>query len=65
MVDWWDWVAERLHYVPGDSADPKTYAAIREALGAIDARFETSGNALFYLATPPALFSVIPKRLHL
>ena len=49
-----DWLIGRLHYVSGDSSQPETYTRIGGYL---------NGNALFYLATPPSLFTVIPGLL--
>jgi glucose-6-phosphate 1-dehydrogenase len=54
---------ERTHYVRGDFADPATYEAVGAALAHAAERHGTSGNALFYLATPPAEFGPIVRGL--
>jgi glucose-6-phosphate 1-dehydrogenase len=43
----------RIDYVQGDFADPATYRRLKERLA------RNGGNHLFYLATPPAAFSLI------
>jgi glucose-6-phosphate 1-dehydrogenase len=58
-----DWVLERLYYVDGDFDDSATYRKLKEQLLFIERTHGTSGNCLFYLATPPAAFAVIARRL--
>ncbi|MBX3355106.1 MAG: glucose-6-phosphate dehydrogenase [Phycisphaeraceae bacterium] len=48
--------AERFRYVDGDYGDPKTFAALREALG-------ESKRPLHYLAIPPSLFGPVGQAL--
>jgi glucose-6-phosphate 1-dehydrogenase len=57
------WFAERIAFVSGTFDDPATYARLREALAAADAAHGTSGNCLYYLATPPDHFSLIAEQL--
>jgi glucose-6-phosphate 1-dehydrogenase len=59
----WKEFAERIHYVRGDFEEPGTYDALGAALAHAAARHGTSGNALFYLATPPAEFGTIVRGL--
>ncbi len=59
----WRDFAERIHYVRGDFEEPGTYDAIGAALAHAAARHGTSGNALFYLATPPGEFGPIARGL--
>ncbi|MEW6320363.1 MAG: glucose-6-phosphate dehydrogenase [Acidobacteriota bacterium] len=54
-----DWIACRATYVSGGYDDEATYARLRDVLAA-DGR---PRSALFYLATPPALFEPIVERL--
>ena len=49
-------LAERLHLVSGDYADPETYHRLKRAMG--DAR-----QPLFYLEIPPSLFSPVVHQL--
>jgi glucose-6-phosphate 1-dehydrogenase len=51
----------RVHYVKGDFEDPRTYEALSNAHAAKE--HGTSGNAVFYLATPPSEFSPIVRNL--
>jgi glucose-6-phosphate 1-dehydrogenase len=59
---WKDYV-ERIHYVRGDFEDPATYAGVAEALAHASKTHGTSGNAVFYLATPPDEFGKIVRGL--
>ncbi|MFB3111832.1 MAG: glucose-6-phosphate dehydrogenase, partial [Gemmatimonadales bacterium] len=60
----WDWLDKRVHLVLGDFRDPEAYARLKETLETVDKEHGTGGNYLFYLATPPSLFSEIPRRLN-
>jgi glucose-6-phosphate 1-dehydrogenase len=55
----WPNFAGNISYLAGDYGDPKTYSLLAERLTAPDGNV----NCLFYLATPPTLFSVIIERL--
>src|ERR1043166_2759432 len=57
------WFAERAYYMPGDFADPATYAKLTEKLKQVAAKHEAGANYLFYLATPPQVFALIPEQL--
>jgi len=52
-----------FRYVSGDYGAPETYARLREVLTDLDRERGTSGNRLYYLATPPATFPVIAQAL--
>lgn len=43
--------------------DPEAYAALARRLAGYSSRFQTRGNLLFYLATPPDLCAGIVRRL--
>ena len=45
-----------LRYVPGDYADPATFAALRKALG-------NAQRPLYYMAIPPSLFAEVTEQL--
>ncbi|HVY42539.1 MAG TPA: glucose-6-phosphate dehydrogenase [Hyphomicrobiaceae bacterium] len=49
-------------YVRGDFGDPGTYRRLAERLGQIELTSH-GGNRLFYLATPPTVFSLIVSHL--
>jgi len=61
--DWREFSA-RLHYAHGALDHPTTYQRLREQLEDFDRNSGTSGNRLFYLATPPELFPVITAQLN-
>src|ERR1700741_327000 len=58
----WQKLSERLHYIAGDFDDANTYRHVSDRLAEL-ASEGASKNRLFYLATPPSLFSPIVKRL--
>jgi len=53
----------QIHYVRGEFEEPGTYEALGAALAQAARRHGTSGNALFYLATPPSAFATIVRGL--
>jgi glucose-6-phosphate 1-dehydrogenase len=57
------WLVERISYVQGEFEDPAAYDRLDEALKKIESDRKIPGNRLFYLATPPAAFVPIVKRL--
>src|SRR5262249_42001825 len=59
----WGELAGRLHYAPGNFADPEAYRRLADMLTRLDAEHRTGGNVLFYLATPPAVFSLVAAHL--
>jgi glucose-6-phosphate 1-dehydrogenase len=52
-----------FRYVSGAYDDPETYRNLGEVLAESDRTLGTSGNRVFYLATPPRLFGVIASNL--
>jgi glucose-6-phosphate 1-dehydrogenase len=58
----WRKFSERLHYMAGELDDGNTYNQISARLEEL-AKEGASQNRLFYLATPPSLFSMIVKQL--
>jgi glucose-6-phosphate 1-dehydrogenase len=59
----WPGFANRLSYMAGSYDDPETYTRLGERLAQVDAEAGTSGNRLFYLATPPVLYPLIVQQL--
>ena len=45
-------------------ADETTYSLLNDRLKELSPQYENNGNYLFYLATPPLLYELIPKYLH-
>jgi glucose-6-phosphate 1-dehydrogenase len=58
-----DWVAERAGYFGADARDLDRYWALKDTLAALDRKWGTPGNYLFYLATAPTLFAEIIQHL--
>ena len=56
----WKWLAKRISYLSGDFAEPETYKELAARLAKAS---KGGGNVLFYLATPPSVFSIITGRL--
>jgi glucose-6-phosphate 1-dehydrogenase len=54
--DMWRVFSGTLFYTPGDIGDPESYRRIGARLADVEKRFETGGNALFYLATQPSQY---------
>ncbi len=60
----WQSLVQRLYYQRGNIDDPTAYNALADEINRIDSRYNTRGNILFYLATPPAMFGVITTNLY-
>ena len=52
----WQWLTERMSYLPGDLNDPETYRRLGEHLAGLDKTAGTAGNHLFYLAVADRFF---------
>ncbi len=50
---------KRFHYLAGDYQDSGYYLKLRDELTQLDKEHKVGGNRLFYLATPPSLYSKI------
>ena len=59
----WDWLCSRLYYLPGKFEDDQAYAALSELTSKLDAQYNSGGNLLFYMATPPSVFGMISSHL--
>lgn len=55
--------ANRLSYVAIQTAEQKDYAKVKKKLAKLDKQFEIGGNYIFYLSTPPFLYTTIPTHL--
>jgi glucose-6-phosphate 1-dehydrogenase len=62
-----DAIAQRLlecvTSIEADPKDPASFDKLREQLDKLEAKRETTGNRLFYLATPPSAFAPIARQL--
>lgn len=59
----WESFAAGLFYTPTDTTKPATFNTLKESLAEIDRGRGTAGNRLFYLSTPPSLYSDIIRLL--
>ncbi|MGA2598757.1 MAG: glucose-6-phosphate dehydrogenase [Bryobacteraceae bacterium] len=58
-----EWLLERVYYVSGDLRDTAAYEHLKSLLVEVDARHNTRGNFLYYLATRPGLFGEVVDHL--
>jgi glucose-6-phosphate 1-dehydrogenase len=58
----WQDMASRLYFVGFDFGQAEGYGWLQDMLKDVEARHKTQGNVLFYLATPPTVFSTIVKQ---
>ena len=54
----------KVFYLSMDTGDGNEYSALKKRLSEIDNEFKTEKNYIFYLSTPPQLYSKIPKFLY-
>lgn len=52
-----------LHYISINTSDSGDYAKLQKRLEELDSQYQTGGNFLFYLSTPPNLYETIVKNL--
>jgi glucose-6-phosphate 1-dehydrogenase len=59
----WDRLSQRLCYLPGSVEDLETFSRLRDVVQQLDQQYQTNGNILFYMATPPTVFGTIATHL--
>ncbi|HKZ05540.1 MAG TPA: glucose-6-phosphate dehydrogenase [Methylomirabilota bacterium] len=59
----WDRFAQALFYYTGDPADPNLYPGLGAFIKGIEQERGTGGSRLYYLSTPPSLYTHIVQRL--
>jgi glucose-6-phosphate 1-dehydrogenase len=59
----WDSLCNRLYYTPGTFDDDAAFARLAELLTKLEDEYQTGGNVLFYMATPPSVFGLISSKL--
>jgi glucose-6-phosphate 1-dehydrogenase len=59
----WEEFAPVLHYLSSDFEDPEGYRQLANNLRELDVQQGSSGNRLFYLATPPSCYGAIVRNL--
>src|SRR5215472_16963136 len=52
----WQWLTDRMSYLPGDLNNPDTYRRLDEHLTGLDKKAGSAGNRLFYLAVADRFF---------
>lgn len=53
-----------IFYISIDTSKCEDYAHVKEKLDELNKKFNLEQNYIFYLSTPPSLYSVIPKYLY-
>jgi glucose-6-phosphate 1-dehydrogenase len=59
----WDDFAARVSYISADFKDTNDFLKLKDRLAQNDKQFDTGGNHLFYLATPPPVFPEVVRQL--
>jgi glucose-6-phosphate 1-dehydrogenase len=59
----WAEVVNRLYYTPGNFSDPEAYQRLADLVAQLEKQYQTGGNLLIYLATPPSVFGLISTNL--
>ena len=52
--------AKHLYYQPIDTSNSEDYDKVKSKLNDLDKKLKTNSNFIFYLSTPPSLYSIIP-----
>ena len=55
--------SQNLYYQPIDTSISNDYKKVKTKLDDLDGKLNTNGNFIFYLSTPPSLYSIIPEFL--
>jgi glucose-6-phosphate 1-dehydrogenase len=59
----WNQFAKHIHSQPGDLKKLQTYTALGKQCAKLEKEWGTKAHRIFYMATPPTMFSEIPKHL--
>jgi glucose-6-phosphate 1-dehydrogenase len=59
----WSDFAKRVSFIGGSFEDAAAFAKLKEQIDKNDEELGTAGNRLFYLSTPPSVFSLIVNML--
>ncbi len=59
----WKQFAEHIHYHQGEFKQAATYKSLSARCTALDKAWGAPAQRIFYMATPPSLFSAIPEHL--
>jgi glucose-6-phosphate 1-dehydrogenase len=59
----WTDFADRMHYIQGSFDDLQSFRNLKAQLDENDEKLGTSGNRIYYLATPPTVFAKVVQQL--
>ncbi|HEX2977230.1 MAG TPA: glucose-6-phosphate dehydrogenase [Bacteroidales bacterium] len=59
----WDKFSSNIFLLEGDFTKKETYTALKKQCEDLDAKWKTKAQRVFYMATPPVMFSEIPEHL--
>lgn len=62
--DLWRHFEDKLYYHRSEFDHDDGYESLKKLLEQLDNKYETKGNRLFYLSTPPSYFPLIIEKLH-
>ncbi|RLD36612.1 MAG: glucose-6-phosphate dehydrogenase [Bacteroidetes bacterium] len=54
---------QKIYYTSIQFNDASTYLALKQRIEYLRAKMNINGNTIFYLSTPPGLYSIIPRHL--
>ncbi len=54
----------KLYYTSLNTEDPSDYGKLKAKILEVEKQLAIESNYIFYLATPPSLYEIIPKALH-
>ncbi len=54
---------EKIYYLSINTEDANDYVKLKDYLQKTDKKYQTGGNYIFYLSTPPDMYSLIPRYL--
>jgi glucose-6-phosphate 1-dehydrogenase len=59
----WKRFSENIYLLEGDFTKKETYTGLKTQCESLDKEWKTKAQRIFYMATPPAMFSEIPEHL--
>lgn len=62
--DEWKKFQECIFYHQGEFDSGESYSSLKKVLSKLEEKYQTKGNVIFYLSTPPSFFSNICHLLH-
>ena len=62
-ADSWDHFAQRLHYISGNYDSREDFQQLAGLLGTVSEEHNCGGNYVFYLSTPPSVYTDVIRQL--